>query len=101
MDKQLLVPEDEIIKKIKIKMKSVTWEKVERELPTEYLIEIKPFTLDEKFHINPIVEGSDKEGEEIIQKEIEEILNEFQDIVFKEDHDIGNCNLIEHAIRLT
>src|ERR1044071_434726 len=37
----------------------------------------------------------------IIQEEIDKILNEFQDIVLKGDHDIGNCNLIEHAIRLT
>src|ERR1044071_5804250 len=37
----------------------------------------------------------------IKKEEIDEILNEYQNIVFKGDYDIGNCTLIEHAIRLT
>ena len=36
-----------------------------------------------------------------MEEEIEELLREYQDIVSKGDHDIGNCNIVEHAIRLT
>src|ERR1043165_2886864 len=46
------------------------------------------------------MKGEKDEEENIIQEKIDEILNEYQDIVFKENHDIGNCNLIEYAIRL-
>src|ERR1044071_3574760 len=48
-----------------------------------------------------MTDWSEEVEETTTQEEIDEILNEFQDIVSKGDHDIGNCNLIEHAIRLT
>src|SRR6266542_1895403 len=34
-------------------------------------------------------------------KEVQQILNEFDEIVSKGPHDIGNCLTIEYAIRLT
>ena len=34
-------------------------------------------------------------------KEIQKILDEFDDIVSKGPHDIGNCLIVEYAIRLT
>ena len=33
-------------------------------------------------------------------KEVQQILNEFDEIVSKRAHDIRNCQTIEHAIRL-
>ncbi len=43
-------------------------------------------------------------GEEVIdthiKKMLDEILNEYDDVVFKEPHDIGNCRLVKHDIRL-
>jgi len=42
-----------------------------------------------------------EEKEEDMSKEIEKLLNKYQDIVSKGDHDIRNCNIVEHAIRLT
>ncbi len=35
-----------------------------------------------------------------IKEMLDEILNEYDDIVFKGSHDIGNCKLIKHDIRL-
>ncbi len=43
----------------------------------------------------------DKEVMNIHIKEmLNEILNEYDDIVFKGSHDIGNCKLVKHNIRL-
>src|ERR1043165_2915953 len=42
----------------------------------------------------------DEEEEEDMSEEIEELLKEYQDIISKEDHDIGNYNIVKHAIRL-
>ena len=68
--------------------------------PSGYLVREEPTTLKEELNINQMI-YEDEEDENITQEEIDEILNEYQDIVSKEDHDIGNYNLIEHAIRLT
>ncbi len=35
-----------------------------------------------------------------IKKMLDEILNEYNDVVSKEFHDIGNCKLVKHDIRL-
>ena len=48
-----------------------------------------------------MTDWSEEVEETITQEEVDEILNEFQDVVSKGDYDIGNCDLIEHAIRLT
>ncbi len=43
-------------------------------------------------------------GEEVmdtyVKEMLDEILNEYDGVVFKESHDIGNCKLIKHDIRL-
>ena len=43
-------------------------------------------------------------GEEVmdthVKEMLDEILNEYDDVVFKEPHDIGNCRLVKHDIRL-
>src|ERR1043166_8449595 len=57
--------------------------------------------MEEEFNICQMTDWSEEVEETITQEEIDEILNEFQDIISKGDHDIRNCNLIEHAIRLT
>src|ERR1044072_8054579 len=100
MEEQLLIPEDEIMEKIEAKMKAAEWEEINEESPSEYLAEEEPNTLEEEFNLNQMTYKSE-EDENITQEEIDEILNEYQDIVSKGDHDIRNCNLIEHAIRLT
>src|ERR1043165_2576731 len=84
------------------KMGAAEWEEVEGKTLTGYLAETEPIEMEEKFNIYQITDWSEEmEEETITQEEIDEILNEFQNIVSKEDHDIGNCDLIEHAIRLT
>ncbi len=44
-------------------------------------------------------------GEEVmeinVKEMLDEILNEYDDVVFKGSHDIGNCKLVKHDIRLT
>jgi len=35
-----------------------------------------------------------------IKEMLDEILNEYDDIVSKEPHDISNCKLVKHNIRL-
>ncbi len=35
-----------------------------------------------------------------VKEVLNEILNEYDDIIFKESHDIGNCKLVKHDIRL-
>ena len=43
-------------------------------------------------------------GEEVmdtyVKEMLDEILNEYDDVVSKEPHDIGNCKLVKHDIRL-
>jgi len=43
-------------------------------------------------------------GEKIIdiyvKEMLDKILNEYDDVVFKGPHDIGNCKLVKHDIRL-
>ena len=43
-------------------------------------------------------------GEEVmdihVKKMLDEILNEYDDVVSKGPHDIGNCKLVKHDIRL-
>ncbi len=43
-------------------------------------------------------------GKEVMDTHIKEmldkILNEYNDVVFKGSHDIGNCKLVKHDIRL-
>ena len=97
----LIIPKDKLIENMEEKMEAAEWEKIEGESLTEYLAEIKPTTMDKEFNIYQVTDWSKEVKENISQEEIEEIFNEFQNIVFKRDHDIGNCNLIEHAIRLT
>jgi len=36
-----------------------------------------------------------------IKEMLNEILNEYDDVVSKGSHDIGNCKLVKHDIRLT
>src|ERR1044072_4718174 len=88
------------MEEIEEKMKAAEWKEIEEELPIKYLAEAEPYTLAEEFKLNQITYESDEE-ENIIQEEIDEILNEYQDIVSKGDHNIENCNLIEYAIKLT
>jgi len=44
-------------------------------------------------------------GEEVmeihVKEMLDEILNEYDDVVSKGSHDIGNCKLVKHDIRLT
>ncbi len=35
-----------------------------------------------------------------VKKMLDEILNEYDDVVFKESYDIGNCKLVKYNIRL-
>src|ERR1044072_679425 len=84
------------------KMGAAKWEEVEGKTLTGYLAGTESIKIEEEFNIYQMTDWSEEmEEETITQEEIDEILNEFQDIVSKEDHDIGNCNLIEHVIRLT
>src|ERR1044072_2704184 len=78
------------------KMEAAQWEEIVGESSTGYLAEQEKNETAYNFQI-----GEDEEKEEDISKEIEEILREYQDIVSKGDHDIGNCDIVEHAIRLT
>ncbi len=43
-------------------------------------------------------------GEEVmdthVKEVLDEILNEYDDVVFKGSYDIGNCKLVKHYIRL-
>src|ERR1044071_8958758 len=86
---------------MKDKMGTAEWKEVKGESPIGYLAETKPTTVNEGFNVYQMIDWSEEVEENITQKEIDEILNEFQDIISKRDHDIGNCNLIEYAIRLT
>ena len=100
MKEQLLVSEDKLMEEMEAKMEVAEWEKIEGESPIGYLAGTKPMILEEEFNIYQMTDWSEKVEETVTQEEIDEILNEFQDVVSKGDHDIGNCNLIEHAIRL-
>ncbi len=56
---------------------------------------------DKYNHKVKLYELIDKEVMNIHIKEmLNEILNEYDDIVFKGSHDIGNCKLVKHNIRL-
>src|ERR1044072_3302846 len=99
LKEQLLVPEDELMEEMEVKIEVVEWEEVKGESPIEYLAKAEMLTMKEKFNINQMTYKSKEEN--IIQKEIDKIINEYQDIISKGDHDIGNCKLIKHAIRLT
>ena len=88
------------LKEMEAKMEAVKWEEVEEKLLTGYLAETESLTMEEEFSIYQITNQNKKVEETIIQKKIDEILKEFQGIILKGDHDIGNYNLIEHAIRL-
>ena len=83
------------------KMEIAEWEEIKGESPTGYLAETEFITIEEEFSIYQITDWSKEIEETITQEEIDKILNKFQDIISKGDHDIGNCNLIEHTIRLT
>ena len=100
-EEQLIIPEDDFMEEMELKMEAAKWEEVEGESPTGYLAETEPIEMDEEFNVYQMTDWSEEVEETITQEEIDEILNEFQDIVSKGDHNIGNCNLIEHAIRLT
>ena len=83
------------------KIEAVTWEEVEGESPIGYLAETELLILKEKVSIYQMINWS-KEMEEIISlKEIKEILNKYQDVISKGNHNIRNCELIEYAIKLT
>ena len=82
------------------KMESAIWEEIDRKTSSRYLAKEESPTLEKEFNLNQIIYKIDEE-KNITQNEIDEILNKYQDIVSKKDYDIGNCNLIEHAIRLT
>ena len=51
IEELIIVPEDDLMKEMKAKMETAIWEKIKRELPTEYLVETEPITLEEKFNI--------------------------------------------------
>src|ERR1043165_1443392 len=96
-EKQLLIPKDELMAEMESKMEAAQWEEITGESPTAYLAEQEPDESAYNFHI----EGEEEEEEDDdIAKEVEELLREYQDIVSKGDHDIGNCDIVEHAIRL-
>ena len=89
------------MEEMELKMEAAEWEEVEGESPTGYLAETESIEMEEEFNIYQMTDWSEEVEETITQEEIDEIFNEFQDIVSKGNHDIGNCNLIEHAIKLT
>ena len=97
----LIIPEDNLMREMEDKMEVTEWEEIEEESPTGYLAETELIEMEKEFNIYQMTDWSEETEETTTQEEIDEILNEFQDIVSKGDHDIGNCNLIEHAIRLT
>ena len=97
----LIIPEDDVMGEMEGKMGTAEWEEIEGESPMGYLAETEPIEMEEEFNIYQMTNWSEEMEETITQEEIDKILNEFQDIVSKGNHDIGNCNLIEHAIRLT
>src|ERR1043165_5185445 len=80
-------------------MEAAQLEGITGEAPTAYLAEQEWEEITNNYQIS---EGMEEEEEdEDITKEVEELLREYQDIVSKGDHDIGNCDIVEHAIRLT
>src|ERR1044071_5184609 len=96
--KQLLIPEDELMAEMESKMEAAQWEEVMEETPTGYLAKQEW----EKEIYNYQVRGEeDEEKEKDMMEKIKELLREYQDIVSKGDYDIRNCNVVEHAIRLT
>ena len=52
-------------------------------------------------HLKDELEANLYEIIAIYPEEIQQILNEFDEIVLKKSHDIGNCLTIKHTIRLT
>src|ERR1044072_4588056 len=96
-NEQLLVPEDEFMAEMESKIEAAQWEEITGESPTAYLAEQDW----EEAIYNNHMRGKNEEDEGDIEKEVEELLREYQDIVSKGDHDIGNCDIVEHAIRLT
>src|ERR1044072_3387266 len=97
----MIIPEDNLMGEMEDKLGAAEWEEVEGESPTGYLAGTESIEIEEEFNVYQMTDWSEEVEETITQEEIDEILNEFQDIVSKGDHDIGNCNLIGHAIRLT
>src|ERR1044072_1960888 len=95
-EEQLLIPEDELMVEMETKMEAAQWEEIVGESPTGYLAEQEENEAAYNFQIK-----EDEEEEKEMTEEIEELLREYQDIVLKGDHDIGNCDIVEHAIRLT
>ena len=96
-NEQLLVPEDELMAELESKMEAAQWEEVTGKTPTGYLAKQE---WDEKIYNYQMKGEEDEEEEEDMSEEIEELLKEYQDIISKEDHDIGNYNIVEYVIRL-
>src|ERR1043165_7287134 len=97
-EEQLLIPEDELMAEMKSRMEAAQWEEVTGESSTGYLAEQEEDETVYNYHMKG--EEDEEEGEDMME-EIEELLREYRDIISKGDHDIGNCDIVEHAIRLT
>ena len=85
------------MEELESKMEIVQWKEITGESLTGYLAEQGEEKATYNFHLKE----EEQDEEEDIVKEVKKLLREYQDIVSKGDHDIENCNIVKHAIRLT